>query len=363
VAIALGVAHGTSALAQYGYYPAGYGGNGWGGWGGAQTPQGNMARGMGVYAAGAGVYNQETAVARSINADTTMRFNEYIYESSREAARQHSLMLSQDKAANIRAYDQIQARVRNNPDEHDIYMGDALNAAVEEIEDPRGYNRDYAGAKVKIGGAMIRDIPFRYAPGCITVSIRRLTQDAPPQALMTSDFDEDRATFKSLGQELHKELDVGEKPNPATVKKALAVINAAETKADKILPRNTKDRNDVDRYLKALHGLIGMLETPSIELLLAGVEKHPEATLGDLLAFMSSYNLRFGEAKTPTQRALYKVLYPMLVALRNEVAQVVAGAPAAKPQSNAVGEFFSGMDYSDLRKKAPAPPQPGGGQR
>jgi hypothetical protein len=210
---------------------------------------------------------------------------------------------------------------------------------------------------------MIRDIPFRYAPGCITVSIHRLTQEPPPAALMTSDFEEDRAAFKGLGQELHKDLDVGEKPKPETVKKALAVINAAEAKADKILPANTKDRNDVDRYLKALHGLIGMLDTPSVEILLAGVEKHPEATLGDLLAFMSAYNLRFGEAKTPPQRALYNVLYPMLVALRDECAQAVAGVPAPNPQSSSVGEFFSGMDYQDLKKNAPPPPRPGGGQR
>jgi len=318
---------------------------------------------MGVYAAGAGVYNENTAVARSINTDTTMRFNEYMYQSSQVAARQHHQMLMQDKAANIGAYDQINARIRNNPDSHDIFMGDALNSAVEEIEDPRAYNRTFSGAKVKIGGEMIRDIPFRYAPGCITVSIHQLTQGPPPPALMTSDFDLDRAAFKSLGQEIHKDLDVGEKPKPETVKKALAVINTAEAKADKILPRNTKDRNDVDKYLKSLHGLIGMLETPSLEILLAGVEKHPEATLGDLLAFMSSFNLRFGEAKTQPQRALYTVLYPMLVALRNECAQALAGAPALNPQSNAVGEFFSGMDYQDLRKKAPPPPQPGGGQR
>ncbi len=216
-----------------------------------------------------------------------MRYNEYMYQSNQVAARQHHQLLMQDKAANIGAYDEIQARIRNNPTSHDIYMGDALNAAVDVIEDPRAYNRTFAGARAQVGGEMIRDIPFRYAPACITVSIHRLTQEPPPAALMTSDFEDDRAAFKGLGQELRKDLDVGEKPKPETVNKALAVINAAEAKADKILPRNTKDRNDVDRYLKALHGLIGMLDTPSVEILLAGVEKHPEATLGDLLAGMS----------------------------------------------------------------------------
>jgi len=364
LALALAALQGASAQAQYGYYPRGYGGCGWGGWGGgAQTPQGNMARGMGVYAAGAGMYNEQTAEARSINANTTMRFNEYMYQSSQVAAKKHTEMLYKDRAATNEAYNQINDRIRNHPDRHDIETGDALNSAVEEIDDPRAYNRYFSRAKLKIGGEMIRDIPFRYAPGCITVSIHQLTQGPPPPALMTSDFDEDRAAFKSLGQEIRKSLDEGDKPNPATVQKALKVINAAEAKADMILPRNTKDRNDVDKYLKSLHGLIGMLQTPSLEILLAGVEKHPEATLGDLLAFMSSFNLRFGEAKTQAQRAAYGALYPMLVDLRTEVAAALAGAPAPNPQSGAVGEFFSGMDYQDLQKKAPPPPPPGGGQR
>ena len=363
VAIALGAAHGASARAQYGYYPHGYGGYGWGGWGGAQTPQGNMARGMGAYAAGAGYYNQSTAVARSINADTTMRFNEYVYQSSVEANRQYQKRLAANKASNIQAYDEIQARLRDHPQPRDIYMGDALNVAVDEIEDPRVYSKTLQRAGVKLGGQLIRDIPFRYAPGAITVSIRRLTEDPPPAALMTDDFAEDRAAFKGLGKELHRDLDLGEKPNPATVKKALAVINGAEAKADRVLPRNTKDRNEVDKYLKALHGLIGMLDTPALDILLAGVEKHPEASLGDLLGFMSAYNLRFGEATTPAQRSAYNSLYPKLVELRDEVAPALAGAPPVKSQGAAVGDFFSGMDYQDLQKKAPPPPQPGGGSR
>ena len=103
---------------------------------------------------------------------------------------------------------------------------------------------------------------------------------------MTADFDDDRAAFKSLGQELRKDLEAGETPNPETVKKALAMINAAlRPRPTRSCPANTNDRNEADRYLKALHGLIAMLQTPSLEFLLAGVEKHPEATLGDLLGF------------------------------------------------------------------------------
>jgi hypothetical protein len=363
--VALAATHAATARAQYGYYPRGYGGYGWGGWGGGgETPQGSIARGMGAYAAGAGYYNQQTAVARSINVDTAMRYNQYMYESNEEANRKYHAKMSADKAQNLEAYDKTQARLRDNPTRQDVYMGDALNALVTQIEDPRAYSRTLQGAKVKIGGQMIRNIPFRYAPGAITVSIERLANGQPPAALLTTAFDEDRAAFKSLGQEIRKDLKDGEKPNPETVEKALAVINTAEAKADKILPRNTKDRNEADKYLKALHGLLGMLQTPALDLLLAGVEEHPEATLGQLLAFMNAYNLRFGQATTPAQKQVYDSLYPKLAALRAEVAPALAGTSPPKTTGNEVGDFFSGMEYQDLQKKAPPqPPRPGTGPR
>ncbi len=362
LALAIGLAQTGAARAQYGY-PGGYRGYGWGGWGGGgETPQGSIARGMGAYAAGAGYYNQQTAVARSINVDTAMRYNQYMYESNQEANRLHHAKLTGDKADNLAAYDKTQARLRDNPNRHDIYMGDALNAAVEQIEDPRVYTKSLQGSKVKIGGKTIRNIPFRYAPGAITVSIQRLTDGAPPPALMTEAFAEDRAAFKSLGQEIRKDLKAGEKPNPETVDKALAIINQAEAKADKVLPRNTRDRDEADKFLKAVHGLLAMLQTPALEILLAGVEDHPEATLGQLLAFMSAYNLRFGEATTPTQKAVYDSLFPMLSELRAEVAPALAGEPPPRSTGKEVGDFFSAMDYKDLQKKAPPrPPRPGGG--
>ena len=111
------------------------------------------------------------------------------------------------------------------------------------------------------------------------------------------------------------------------------------------------------KYLKSLHGLLRMMETPAINLLLAGVEKRPEATLGELLMFMQAFNLRFGPATTPRQREVYDMLYPKLVKLRAEVAPALASAPAptAGPDDAAAGEVFSGMSTQDLTRSRPPP--------
>src|SRR3954451_24588408 len=72
------------AQVGYGYYP-GYGAYGWGGWTG--TVQGNIARGLGYFNMAVGAYNRQTAIANAINADTVMRWNQYVYLAQREANR------------------------------------------------------------------------------------------------------------------------------------------------------------------------------------------------------------------------------------------------------------------------------------
>lgn len=350
-----------SAQAQYARYeyPRGYANFGWGGWGaemGGQTIGGDAARGLGTLAASAGSYNQQTAEARAVNADTVTKWNQYWYESQVAANRSVRERMEKRQAGTNQALDKLHKRLRDHPEPRDIYQGSALNVAAEEINDPRVYAKALAAANVKIGGETIRDIPFQHAAGAITTSIHRLTQGQPPAALMTPTFEPYRKAFRPFGQEIRKQLDEGDKVDPETVKKALALIVAAEAKVAETLQKNSRERVEADKYLKALHGLIAMLNTPALDFLLAGVEKRPDATLADLLQFMNAFNLRFGVAETQKQKAVYDALYPKLVALRNEIAPILAKAPEASSSGSEAGEFFSGMAYDDIKKKAPTPP-------
>ncbi len=53
-----------------------------------------------------------------------------------------------------------------------------------------------------------------------------------------------------------------------------------------------------------------MLETPAVDLVLAGVENRSDATLGDLLEFVNAFNLRFGVASKPQQQQVYRLPDP-----------------------------------------------------
>ena len=82
IAIAILSISSGNARAQFGY-PGGYGGYGWGGWG--STIGGSNAAGLGYFNMGRGAFNEQTAVARSINNDTYIRWNQYMYLSQQHA--------------------------------------------------------------------------------------------------------------------------------------------------------------------------------------------------------------------------------------------------------------------------------------
>ena len=86
---------------------------------------------------GAGVYNYDAAVAGSINEDTVVRYNQYLYNSMLEARRrynrEHANKLKMDDAQ----YQAGAARIRDNPSKDDIDSGDALNVILDQMSDPK----------------------------------------------------------------------------------------------------------------------------------------------------------------------------------------------------------------------------------
>ncbi len=351
VAIALSLT-GSAAKAQF------YGGGYWGGgYGGGQTVQGSELRGAGAYAMGMGRYNVETAQARSINAQTAMQWNQYIYESKMEAQRIWAEKENKEQAKEKGDYKAIQDRVRNSPTPIDIEKGNALNVAMDEMSNPKLFPKAvYYGTKVKVGGEDIRDIPFQYASAAISTSVHQLTQGGAPEALKRDEFGPDRDKLKAIAAELRKEGEELGTHKPETIKKAKDQIMATKAKVEATFPQNSQERRDAEKYIRAIYGLASMLETPAVNVLLAGVEKRPEATLGDLMDFMAAYNLRFGAAETPRQKSIYQNLYPMLAKLRDDVGtQGAAPAPEPTTDHGAPGEVFEGLGYKHAEKPA-APP-------
>jgi hypothetical protein len=360
VAIAAVAAAAGDARAQFGfdYYPVGYGGFGWGGWG--ATVQGDIARGLGDFAAGAGVYNRDTAVANSINTDTALRWNEYWYESQIVANRNERLRMDarmrRDAAAGELAY----KRVLEDPTPDDIASGDALNAALDQVSNPRVHSSALRLMTNRIPGKVVRDLPFVNASDAVSINLAQLTgEDGWPSAFKNPRLDEERRAYSRAIEEALAEDRQGDLSGAtiARVRDALARLRA---KFEANRPADVTAYNEGLNYLKSLYGMTRMLERPEVEKIIAELESAKETTLGSLLGFMHTFNLRFGRATTPTQRAAYEQLFPLLDAHRDRIVRETrtddkASARATDtpppPRRNDATDFFQGMHLDHLEGK------------
>jgi hypothetical protein len=362
--LALVAPTGGGARAQY-YYPGGYGYGGWGfgGWG--TTYEGSVLRGLGAYAEGAGVYNYDTAVAGSIDVDSYIKLNNYLYlselEGQRRYAASHAARMNLDMA-NYRAY---QSRLLDNPTKEDIDSGASLNALLNQLTDPKVMSGSaLRQADAKIPAASVREIPFRDETDAITISLDDLTDDKNwPAPLRAEEFKPEREAYQKAVDDALAEDKDGGTLKPETVARVRGAVSDLYAKVDQTIPKTKQpDHLQAINYLKGLAGLSRMLERSNVDAVLAELAKIENTTVGNLVAFMHAYNLRFDAAKTPKQVAVYRDLYRSMVNDRDKV----LGKPGeankqVAPVDNPMA-VFHGFDPKHLNPKAPAntpaPPPP-----
>ena len=86
------------------------------------TPQGDYLRGVGVAAAGMGAYNQQTAIANQLSAQTFIMLNEYIWNAYKNEMRENAEYRKAVLAKHAEAYRQRQEQIRNHPSQHAMWM-------------------------------------------------------------------------------------------------------------------------------------------------------------------------------------------------------------------------------------------------
>ncbi len=346
---------GGTARAQYGW--------GWGGWGGwGETPQGSIARGLGALYAGAGMYNEQTAVARSINEDTWQRWNQYLYLSNEEATRKYLAKKNFDIQNNKNSYNSIVKRLQDNPTAKDVDDGDALNAALDQLSDPRIQSSSLRMASEKIPANIIAEIPFRYASEAVTIIMSNLKGAKQwPAALEIPRFADDKKEFEAVAEQARREDEDGE-ISPQTIARAKDLVARIRGKLAQQPLADPKDNLAAERFTKTLAGLVKLLEKPDTKEVLDQLRKVQTTTVGNLIGFMHVYNLRFAAATTPKQKMIYEQLWPKLDTARDKVREAVDSRVAVEGDPKHVGDFFSKMNPDDFdgkpKKEAPKPPNP-----
>ena len=345
------------AHAQYFYpYGQGYGGYGFGGWG--QTVQGSTAAGMGAFAQGAGQYNYQTSQANSINADTVMRWNSYVWSSQNALNQEHYVRMARKEARNTAAHEAIQKRISEAPNDTDIRDGDALNAILQQLTHPEFLGGSgLARSTAEVPARTIRNIPFRYAPAAVVITLDRFRNDVPP--LLRSDaVKAEREAFKSALEPALAKVKAGQEVEPSEVDSIRSAGKALYAKVETGLPDATyAERKAALDYLNSLKAFLKMLANPDFAGTLRELEKIESTTVGHLIAFMHTYNLRFGPATTTGQLAAYATLYPVLAAERDRLLRAPGAGTMAPPPPGATAtvptDLFRGIDPKHLDDAPP----------
>ncbi len=312
----------AGAEAQY-YGGAGFGSGGYGGFGGWTTSAtGDEERGYGAEAAGVGLFEEENAVAGSINTNTLLRYNQYLYNSQLEAQRRYNAYQSRRLNLDKAHYDARQARIRDTPTNEDIDNGDALNVLLNQLTDPkimRGSGLRQADGSVS--PEAIKDIPFRDETDALTISLDDLTDPEDwPLPLRSDAFKPEREAYKKAVDDALAEDKDGGTLKPETIAKVRDAVARLYQKVGDTIPKTKQpDHLQAINYLKGLAGLSKMLERPNVEKLLSELEKVKTTSVGNLIRFMHAYNLRFAPATTAKQRAVYQDLYPLMTSARDKV--------------------------------------------
>ncbi len=286
--------------------------------GGVPSTGGDVARGMGLYAAGLGQMELYAARARAVDAQTVLMWNEYLYQSQQEANRRRQAKALAHKKTLQNAATKARERLLSDPTKGDIETGAALNAVYDQLTEPRVRRAALELSSMPIAWENVHEIPFFYASEALTISLHRLTaeDDSWPELLKGDSFAQERAAFRKAVQAV---LDLDEPSNvdPRQIKAVRDAVIRLRTRLDESAPRTDPRTIKARDFLKGLAGVTQLLQSPRADDILTALKSSSGRTVAELLDLMESFNLRFGSAVTDRQKRIYKELYQVLVAQRD----------------------------------------------
>lgn len=336
----------SSAQAQWGGYPGRYGRYGWGGWGngygmGVQDPASGYAMGLGQLARGQGQYLVDESKATSINVDTKIKWNKELRRLKliEEADRKRKAAVAADTK-----------EVTNR--ERDVVTGVTANRLLDQILEGNTEEVISYLNKTALNASIIKDIPFEVSSEAISLSLHSMTSpDNVPNILKGDNYLVERDAVHRAVTKALKE-DKSGKISTATLDELESSIQKLRTKFQKSAPKFSLDYEVADRQLRSATVMARLMREPEYQKLLSKLETYDGTTVGQLVAFMANFNLRFAAPTNDRQREIYTQLTPILASVPAKAINLtdpkMTAEESAKALSGAAQEFFDGVSWRDL---------------
>ncbi len=289
------------------------------------TPQGDYLRGVGIAAYGLGVYNERTAVADQINANTLIMLNEYMWNVAKNENLENAAHRAAVRAKHAEDYKKIQDRIQNDPESIDVLDGSALNTKLWELLDPKVSESTSRHANVPLDADIIRRVPFKLAEKGETFSMRRLSLKGKKKwavAFQDPGFASLCRAYE-LAVDNALELAIEGKMKESAI---ADVEKAVENLEDKLRAtpqlfelRRQSEASEARAQLDRLRKTARLFMSLPIQRVFGEVDSYHGTTVDDFRLFMRRHNLTFARADSPDERILYFQLYTALLEQRNKV--------------------------------------------
>jgi hypothetical protein len=297
------------------------------------TPGGDYLRGVGIAAAGIGVYNERSAVADQINANTFMTLNEYFWNVVKNENRENWEHRKQVSASHSAARKQIQERIHDHPEARDVMVGDALTVVLNDLLDPKTSDSSSRYAQVPLDADVIRRIPFKLGEKGETFSMNRLSLKGTNKWVVALNQPEFAPYRESFQQAVDNAIDLAieGKMKQSALDAIVQAVDELESKVRRtphlLHPINQRQTGEAKIQLDALRKMARTFQTHDLQVVFGEIDKYSGTTVDDLRLFMRRHKLTFAAAATPDERTLYPQLHTALIVQREK-----SVAPGQAPQ-------------------------------
>ncbi len=288
------------------------------------TVAGDYLRGVGIAAYGMGIYNERTAVANRINAETSIMVNEYLWSVVENENRKNAEHRKAKLAREAEASNQIRERIHNNPNVRDVDKGDALNAVLEDLLAPNVSDSVSRYAKIPLDANVIRHIPFKRGDKGEVFSMGRLSLKGKKMRAVAFQDPRFHRAIQNYQLAVDNALELAMDEN--MTEKAIRDIEKAFDDLENLFMRtpHVLDPRHQKEYAEGKNQLDKMRRSPDLFMgrdlqpVFREIDSYSGTTVDDLRLFMRRHNLTFAPAETSVERELYPQLYQALVEHRSK---------------------------------------------
>ena len=272
-----------------------------------------------------GYYNERTAVANQINANTSIMLNEYMWSVIKNEMKENAEHRAAVLARTAEAYNKLHERIHDHPEALDVMNGDALNAKLQDLLAPTVSESASRYAKVPLDADIIRRIPFKLGDKGERFSMGRLSLKGTkkwPVAFQDPKWASYREGYqRAVDHALELAMD-GKMTEQAIkdIEKAFDQLEDKFLRTPHVLdPRHQREYSEAKEQLEKMRGAARLFMTHKLQPIFQDIDTYTGTTVDDLRLFMQRHNLTFAPAETPDERTVYPQLYTVLVEQRKKL--------------------------------------------